>query len=346
MPTPLETLVACGTKVWLDSIDPALVVENRKFGATGATSNPIIIADLLKTGRFDDQIRALVAEGHSDDAIAWAMTDRLVRQAQEVFASVYTESAGNNGYVSFELDPLLEDTANTLSVAEKAKKYVELGQHWAAGHSNRMIKVPATPGGLAALEELAASGITLNVTLIFSERQYEAAREAVWKGAQRHGKLERFKSVYSIFVSRIDVYTKKHVPTLIPAAQGQVGIVNAQRLWAENQKFWADKKLPLQQEIIFASTGTKDPAEAPDRYVSALAGSDIQTNPPATNAAVQSLTGKVYTRKVDQLPPAEVLADIDAKVDFAKMEQVLMEEGLAKFADPFKSLLQVIASKR
>ncbi|QDV28463.1 Transaldolase [Planctopirus ephydatiae] len=346
MPTPLETLVACGTKVWLDSIDPALVVENRKFGATGATSNPIIIADLLKTGRFDDQIRALVAEGHSDDAIAWAMTDRLVRQAQEVFASVYTESAGNNGYVSFELDPLLEDTANTLSVAEKAKKYVELGQHWAAGHSNRMIKVPATPGGLAALEELAASGITLNVTLIFSERQYEAAREAVWKGAQRHGKLERFKSVYSIFVSRIDVYTKKHVPTLIPAAQGQVGIVNAQRLWAENQKFWADKKLPLQQEIIFASTGTKDPAEAPDRYVSALAGSDIQTNPPATNAAVQSLTGKVYTRKVDQLPPADVLADIDAKVDFAKMEQVLMEEGLAKFADPFKSLLQVIASKR
>ncbi len=346
MPTPLETLVACGTKVWLDSIDPALVVENRKFGATGATSNPIIIADLLKTGRFDDQIRALVAEGHSDDAIAWAMTDRLVRQAQEVFASVYTESAGNNGYVSFELDPLLEDTANTLSVAEKAKKYVELGQHWAAGHSNRMIKVPATPGGLAALEELAASGITLNVTLIFSERQYEAAREAVWKGAQRHGKLERFKSVYSIFVSRIDVYTKKHVPTLIPAAQGQVGIVNAQRLWAENQKFWADKKLPLQQEIIFASTGTKDPAEAPDRYVSALAGSDIQTNPPATNAAVQSLTGKVYTRKVDQLPPAEVLADIDAKVDFAKMEHVLMEEGLAKFADPFKSLLQVIASKR
>lgn len=346
MPTPLETLVACGTKVWLDSIDPALVVENRKFGATGATSNPIIIADLLKTGRFDDQIRALVAEGHSDEAIAWSMTDRLVRQAQEVFASVYTESAGNNGYVSFELDPLLEDTANTLSVAEKARKYVELGQHWAAGHSNRMIKVPATPGGLAALEELAASGITLNVTLIFSERQYEAAREAVWKGAQRHGKLERFKSVYSIFVSRIDVYTKKHVPTLIPTAQGQVGIVNAQRLWAENQKFWADKKLPLQQEIIFASTGTKDPAEAPDRYVSALAGSDIQTNPPATNAAVQSLTGKVYTRKVDQLPPADVLADIDAKVDFAKMEQVLMEEGLAKFADPFKSLLQVIASKR
>jgi transaldolase len=346
MPTPLETLVACGTKVWLDSIDPDLVLENRKFGATGATSNPIIIADLLKTGRFDDQIRALVADGHSDDAIAWAMTDRLVRQAQEVFASVYMETAGNNGYVSFELDPLLEDTANTLSVEEKAKKYVELGQHWAAGHSNRMIKVPATPGGLAALEELAASGITLNVTLIFSERQYEAAREAVWKGAQRHGKLDRFKSVYSIFVSRIDVYTKKHVPELIPGAQGQVGIVNAQRLWQQNQQFWADKNLPLQQEIIFASTGTKDPAEAPDRYVSALAGADIQTNPPATNAAVQALIGKVYTRKVDQFPQPEILADIDAKVDFAKMEEVLMQEGLAKFADPFKSLLQVIASKR
>lgn len=346
MPTPLETLVACGTKVWLDSIDPDLVVENRKFGATGATSNPIIIADLLKTGRFDDQIRELVADGHSDEDIAWTMTDRLVRQAQEVFAGVYTESSGNNGYVSFELDPLLEEVSNPLSVEEKAQRYIELGKLWAAGHSNRMIKVPATPGGLAALEELAAAGVTLNVTLIFSERQYEAAREAVWKGAQRYGKLERFKSVYSIFVSRIDVYTKKHVADLTPAAQGQVGIVNAQRLWQQNQKFWADKQLPLQQEIIFASTGTKDPAEAPDRYVAALAGSDIQTNPPGTNAAVQSLTGKVYTRKVDQFPPADVLADIDAKVDFAKMEQVLMEEGLAKFADPFNSLLKVIASKR
>jgi transaldolase len=346
MTTPLESLVACGTKVWLDSIDPDLVVENRKFGATGATSNPIIISDLLKTGRFDDEITALAKQGKSDADIAWQMTDRLVGKAQDVFFEVWNQTKGNDGYVSFELDPLLEDKSCTLSVADKAKQYIELGKKWALGHKNRMIKVPATPGGLAALEELAAAGITLNVTLLFTKRQYEIARDAIWKGAQRRKSLDGFKSVYSIFVSRIDVYTKKDIPSLIPAAQGNVGIVNAQRLWQDNQKFWADKKLPLKQEFIFASTGTKDPNDSPDKYVAALAGSDIQTDPPATNAAIQKMTGKVFTRTVDKLPPADVLADIDQKVDFAKLEQVLMDEGLAKFADPFKALLALIATKR
>ncbi|MDX1970443.1 MAG: transaldolase family protein [Planctomycetaceae bacterium] len=347
MPTPLETLVASGTKLWLDSIDPDLVVENRKFGATGATSNPIIISDLLRTGRFDDQIKALVAQGLSDVDIAWEMTDRLVKQAQEVFADVHAQTKGNDGYVSFELDPLLEDAACTLSVEEKAQQYIALGKKWAAGHTNRMIKVPATPGGLAALEELCAAGITLNVTLLFTQRQYEIARDAVWRGAMRRSSLDNFKSVFSIFVSRIDVYTKKAVPNLIPAAQGLVGIVNAQRLWQDNERFWANKGLPLKQEFIFASTGTKDAGDSPDKYVSALAGSDIQTNPPGTNAAIQKMTGKVFYRTLDRWTPfPNILADIDAKVDFAQLEEVLMSEGLAKFSDPFKALLQTIASKR
>ncbi len=233
-----------------------------------------------------------------------------------------------------------------LSTEERAAEYIELGKKWAAGQSNRMIKVPATPGGLAALEELVAAGITVNVTLIFSERQYQAARDAVWRGAQRRDSLDNFKSVYSIFVSRIDVYTAKHVAELSEAAQGMVGIVNAQRLWQDNQAFWADKKLPLDQEIIFASTGTKNPNDPPQKYVAALAGSDIQTNPPATNDAIQKIDGLTFERAVDQLPPQEVLDDIDAKVDFTKMEETLMEEGLAKFADPQKALLALIAEKR
>jgi transaldolase len=209
-----------------------------------------------------------------------------------------------------------------------------------------MIKVPATPGGLAALEELAAAGVTLNVTLIFSQRQYAAARDAIWRGAQRRKSLETFKSVYSIFISRIDVYTKIHVPQLSPQAQGQVGIVNVKRLWRENQAFWKTKKLPLKQEIVFASTGTKDPKEPADKYVAALAGSDIQTNPPATNEAIQKMPGKRFTRAVDQFPPPEVLAEIDREVDFVKLEEVLMEEGLKKFADPQKGLLKLIGEQR
>ncbi len=343
--TPLQSLVAAGTKLWLDSIDPKEVATNREYGATGATSNPIIVSDLIKTGRFDELLAKYLREGLDDEAIAWKVTDHLVSQAQLAFQDVWTRTAGDDGYVSFELDPLLEDASCKLSIPERSARYIELGKHWSAGHTNRMIKVPATPGGLGALEELAAAGITLNVTLIFSERQYHAARNAVWSGAQRRKSLDRFKSVYSIFVSRLDVYTEKHVPELSPAAQGMVGIVNAKRLWHLNQQFWADKRLPLHEEIIFASTGTKKPGDPPWKYVAAFAGSDIETNPPATNAAVQA-SGRTFTREVEKMPSAEILAEIDAKVDMVKLETTLMDEGLSKFANPQKDLLALIASKR
>jgi transaldolase len=342
----LQSLLATGTKLWLDSIEPGLVKKNRALGATGATSNPIIIADIIKTGECDDLITTLIDRGLGDEAIAWELTDHLVKSAQAVFLPVWQSAKGNDGYVSFELDPLLEDVQQAPPIAERSKKYIELGRKWAAGHQNRMIKVPATEGGLGALEELAASGITLNITLIFTERQYKLARDAVWRGAQRRKNgLAGFKSVYSIFVSRVDVYTEKQVPELSPAAQGMVGIVNAKLLWQLNQKFWADKKLPLQQEIIFASTGTKKPTDPADKYVSALAGSDIQTNPPATNDAVEKLN-KSYTRQVDVMPAAAVLDEIAKKVDQQKLETTLMSEGAAKFADPHKALLKQIGAKR
>jgi transaldolase len=343
----LKSLIATGTKLWLDSIEPELVRKNRALGATGATSNPIIIAGILEGGGQDDDLTAMMDKGGDDEAVAWAMTDKLVSGAQSVFLPVWEQTKGNDGYVSFELDPLLEDLQLApKSVAERTRRYIELGKKWSAGHKNRMIKVPATPGGLGALEELAAAGISLNVTLIFSERQYKIARENVWRGAQRRKNgTGAFKSVYSIFVSRVDVYTEKYVPTLSSAAQGLVGIVNAKRLWQLNQQFWKDKELALQQEIIFASTGTKKPSDQPDKYVEALAGSDIQTNPPATNDAVEKLN-KTYTRRIDQMPAKGVLDEIDAKVDQQKMEDKLMEEGAAKFADPHKALLKLIGQKR
>jgi transaldolase len=343
--SPLESLIACGTKLWLDSIDPDLVRTNRALGATGATSNPVIISDLVKTGRFDERLQQLLDEGKSDDEVAWQLTDQLVREAQQVFLPVWEQTKGNDGYVSFELDPLLEDPSANIPHAERVRRYIELGKKWSAGHKNRMIKVPATPAGLDALEALAAVGVTLNVTLVFSPRQYHAAREAIWRGAQKRGDLTRFKSVYSIFVSRVDIYTEKHVPVLSPAAQGMVGIVNAKLIWADNRQWWAAKKLPLAQEMIFASTGTKKPEDSPWKYVEAFAGSDIETNPPATNEAVAK-SGRTFTRQVDKLPPKEVLDEIAAKVDMAKMEAVLMDEGVKKFADPQKVLLKLIAEKR
>lgn len=341
----LRSLIESGTKLWLDSIDPELVERNRRLGASGATSNPIIISDLIKTGRFDHDIGTLADKGLEDEEIAWALTDQLVQRAQAVFHPVWEQSRGNDGYVSFELDPLLEDVALGPPHAERVARYVELGQRWSAGHANRMIKVPATPAGLEALEPLAAAGVTLNVTLIFSPRQYQEARSAVWRGASRLADRGRFKSVYSIFVSRLDVYTERDVSELSPAAQGLVGIVNAKQIWAENVAFWKDKGLPLQQEMIFASTGTKKPEDPPDKYVEAFAGSDIMTNPPATNDKVEA-SGKVYRRRVDELPPKAVLDEIERKVDIERLEEVLMREGLEKFADPQKALLALIGEKR
>lgn len=343
--TPLQSLVASGTKIWLDSVDPVEIAANRAVGATGATSNPIIIADLIKTGRFDNDLKTFLSQGLDDEAIAWAMTDKLVKDAQAVFEPVWRETQGNDGWVSFELDPLLEDTANTMSEAERSKKYIELGKKWSAGHKNRMIKVPATPGGIGAMEELVAAGVCVNVTLIFSERQYHLCRDANWRGIQRLADKSKVKTVYSIFVSRLDVYTEKAVPDLSPAAQGMVGIVNAKRIWQLNTKFWADKGLRLKQEMIFASTGTKKPEDPPWKYVEAFAGSDIETNPPATNKAVQE-SGRTITRHVDELPPKEVLDEIDKKVSIQKLEETLMREGLAKFADPQKALIKLIGQKR
>jgi transaldolase len=345
MSSPLRSLIASGTKLWLDSIDPELVSKNRALGATGATSNPIIIANLIETGRFDDDLVQLIEQKLNDEQIAWAMADKLVSEAQAVFRPIYEQTAGNDGYVSFELDPLLEDPQLGPSHEARVARYIELGKKWSKGHVNRMMKVPATPAGIDALEELAAAGITINVTLTFTPRQYEAARDAIWRGIQRYGKLNKFKSVYSIFVSRVDVYTEKHVPQLSPAAQGMVGIVGAKRIWEQNKEFWRDKKLPLDQEIVFASTGTKKPDDPPWKYAAAFAGSDIETNPPATNDAIEQ-SGRTFHREVDKLPPQGVLDEIDRDVDIEHLEATLMSEGVEKFAKPQKDLLALIKKKR
>jgi transaldolase len=345
MADAIRSLTATGTKLYLDSVEPTEIDRNLGWGAVGATSNPAIISGIVKAGGLDDRIESLLSAGHDDEGVAWALTDALVGDAEEKFRSIHGQTGGNAGWVSFELDPLIEDPALGMSDAERTQHYIESGQRWAAGHSNRMIKVPATEAGLAALEELAAAGVTLNVTLIFTEDQYTKAREAVWRGAQRREDLSSFKSVYSIFISRIDVYTQDALAELSDTAQGEVGILNAKRIWNSNQHFWSDKNLDLQQELIFASTGTKNPEDAPWKYVQALAGSDIQTNPPETNQAVAE-SDQQFSRTVDQMPAQSVQDEIDGKVDVSAMQEVLMREGIDKFVKPQRALLSLIADKR
>ena len=188
----LQSLIASGTKVWLDSIDPDLVASNRKWGATGATSNPIIISDLIKTGRFDARIDTLSGEGRSDEEIAWAMTDKLVRDAQAVFKPVWEQTQGNDGYVSFELDPLLEDVNAPTPHADAVARYIELGKKWGVGHQNRMIKVPATPAGARRARRAGGGGIDaqrdahfLRAAIQNRPRQRVARRPAAGQRARR-----------------------------------------------------------------------------------------------------------------------------------------------------------------
>src|SRR6185437_15137891 len=212
----LESLMRTGTKVWLDGVEPDEIEKHRAWGITGATSNPTIISKIIGRGHLDGRIGELIERGLTDDQIAWELDDELVKSAQAAFLPAWERTEGDDGYVSFELDPLIEDEAAGLESAQRVRRYLELGEKWSAGHKNRMIKVPAAQAGLDALEALAAAGVTINVTLMFTERQYRVARDAIWRGARRRKDgLGDFKSVYSIFVSRVDVYTGEHVPGLI-----------------------------------------------------------------------------------------------------------------------------------
>ena len=345
MPNALQSLIDTGTKLWLDSVDPDEVTKNIDRGVTGATSNPAIISSLMKSGRFDDTMKPMLVDT-TDTSAAWMMCDYLVSKAQEKFQPIWEKTECNDGWVSFELDPLIEDPDANMPHDERVQRYISLGRYWSSGYTNRMIKVPATPAGIEALETLAAEGITLNVTLIFTERQYKAARDAVWKGAQRREDgLDRFKSVYSIFISRVDVYTEKKVPELSDDAQGMMGLVNAKRLYLDNEDFWGSKNLKLQQEIIFASTGKKLDWQDEDYYPEHVAGGGIQTNPPETNDAIAAGSA-TYSKTAGELPDAAILKELDAKVDLQAMEDFLMEEGIEKFAKPQKALLEAVKEKR
>ncbi len=175
---PLKSLIASGTKG-----NRTRFRRTTSGCATGATSNPAIVSKIIGHGHFDARIRELVEEGLSDEQIAWQLDDELVASAQKIFLPDWERTSADDGYVSFELDPLIEDQAAGLNNSQRVQRYIELAAKWSAGHQNRMIKVPATPAGLDALEAIAAAGVTINVTLMFVPRQYQIARDAIWRGA-------------------------------------------------------------------------------------------------------------------------------------------------------------------
>jgi len=359
---PLVRLGELGQSPWYDFITRDLVSSGelarliREDGLRGMTSNPTIFEKAVAGSRsYDDDILRLSREGRGPVEIFEALAVADVRAACDEFAELHRETRGLDGLVSLEVSPALaNDTAVTIHEAERL---------WAAvDRSNAMIKIPGTEAGLPAITRCIAGGISVNVTLLFSVERYAAVIEAWLTGMERRLDqglpLEPLASVASFFVSRVDA----KVDALLDRAganepsplRGQIAIANAAaayRLfeWSLGTPRWdrLAKAGARPQRPLWASTSTKDPRYPDTFYVEALvAPRTVNTLPPETFAAYRD-HGRpaVRIREGIAKAPAQMRALATAGIDLAAITRELEEEGVAKFAASYRSLLSGIEAK-
>jgi transaldolase len=354
----LRRLYDAGVSIWLDTLSRELL-DSGEFAAlvddlaiSGATSNPTIFAKAI-TGseRYDDQLRSLLSAGVADPRelfFAVALDD--VRRAAAVLRPSYERAGGSDGFVSFECTPDLADDADgTIAQALDLRRRLDL--------PNVLIKVPATRAGVAAIEELTARGVNVNVTLLFSVERYEEAIEAYLRGLERRvaagEAIDRIASVASFFVSRVD---SKADAALAPGSpvRGRVAIANAQLAYGRHlERFAGERWRALQargarpQRPLWASTGTKDPGYSDVLYVEQLiAPGVINTMPEQTLHAFADHGEVAVTLGADLDAPEVVLrAAAAGGVDLQAITAELEREGVAAFCDSYLQLLSCIESK-
>jgi transaldolase len=263
----VQRLREAGVSIWLDTLSRALL-ETGEFerligdlGVSGATSNPTIFAKAITgSDRYDDQLRALVQTGITDpQELFFSIGLDDVRSAADLLRATYDGSGGTDGFVSFECTPDLAD--ETEATIEQA---LEL---WARlERPNVMIKVPATAAGVPAIEELTASGVNVNVTLLFSVERYEQVIEAYLSGLERRAKsgkpLEGIASVASFFVSRVDTKASGHLPLASPL-RGRIAIANAHRAYGRYLRHFGDDRWRALMEYARGRRGPCGRAQAP-----------------------------------------------------------------------------------
>jgi transaldolase len=315
---------------------------------TGLTSNPTIFDHAIKNSDFyDDAIRKKTDEGKSGEALFFELALEDLTQAADLFRPIHDTTGGMDGWVSLEVSPLLaDDTAGTIKAAARL--------HARAQRPNLFIKIPGTGAGIPAIEESIFAGVPVNVTLLFSREHYLAAAEAYMRGIERRlaaGRDPRVGSVASIFVSRWDVAVKDKVSD---GFRNRLGIAIAMRTYKAYRDLLASprwQKLAASgarpQRLLWASTGTKDPAASDTLYLEALAAPDtINTIPEKTLLAFAG-HGKVK----DVLPADEgyaeaVLAEFTREgVDDEALAAELQREGTEAFADSWSDLISRITSK-
>lgn len=357
-PNPnLQALTDAGVAVWLDSLKRSYLTGGTLEGwrdeyvLHGVTTNPAIFGEAFATDEYDEQIASLAQDGHDARAIYQEIATQDVRDACDVLRPVYDATGGADGFVSLEVDPdLARDSERTL---EQAVEY-----HGRVDRPNLMIKIPGTPEGLPAIEEALYRGINVNVTLLFSVEAYAAVLEAWLKALERRhaeGLDLAVESVASFFVSRVDSEVDSRLKGHAQEAElrGVAAVANARAAYQEflsvrrGERFAALEAAGARpQRPLWASTGVKDPAYSPTKYVDGLiAPETVNTMPLATVEA--SAAGAIVVPGTAALDPAEDLARLAAAgIDLDDVTNVLLEQGIAKFEVPMNELLEQVEAKR
>ncbi len=343
-----------GQSLWLDNITRGLLTSGTlgryisELSVTGLTSNPTIFEHAIKDADFyDDAIRQKALAGKTGEALFFELALEDLTQAADLFAPVHAGTGGIDGWVSLEVSPLLADDA-----AGSVKAAAQL--HARAQRPNLFIKIPGTPEGIAAIEETIFAGVPVNVTLLFSREHYIAAAEAYTRGIERRiaaGLDPAVSCVASLFVSRWDVAIKDKVPQDL---RNRLGIAIAMRTYTAYRELLASARWQRlagagarPQRLLWASTGTKDPAAPDTLYLEALAAPDtINTIPEKTLLAFAD-HGKVRGELPADGGDAEALLTEFARagVDNAALAADLQREGTAAFATSWRDLMDRIASK-
>jgi len=351
---PTLQLHNLGQSLWLDNITRELIdngnlrryIEN--FSVTGLTSNPTIFDNAIGGGHiYDLPIQEKNRAGKSGETIFIELALEDLRRAADLFRPIFIASDGIDGWVSMEVSPLLSHDADG---SIKAARQI----HQQADRANLFVKIPGTPAGIVAIEELIFAGVPINVTLLFSHKQYLAAAEAYLRGIERRieaGLDPQIASVASLFISRWDTAVNDKVPANM---RNQLGIAIGKRtyrayceLLASNRwKKLADSGARIQR-LLWASTGTKDPSASDTLYVEALAAPDtINTMPEKTLHAYAEHGAPADAMVSDGDGSITVLATFAQNgIDIPSLAENLQREGAEAFVKSWQQLIQRIADK-
>jgi len=343
-----------GQSLWLDNITRRLLDSGtlaRYIGdlsVTGLTSNPTIFEHAIgSSDSYDAAIRRTSAQGKSEEDRFFELALEDLRRAADLFRPAFDATDGVDGWVSLEVSPLLaDDAAATIKMAARL--------HALAQRPNLFIKIPGTREGIAAIEESVFAGVPINVTLLFSAEQYAAAAEAYLRAIERRiaaGRDPRVASVASLFVSRWDVAVKDRVAAGLRNRLGIAVAMQAYRAYRQLlasprwQKLAAAGARP--QRLLWASTGTKDPAAPETLYVQALAAPDtINTMPEKTLLAFADHGEVKGMLPTDGGDSAAVLEACRREgIDVAALATQLQREGADAFSKSWHQLLQRIGAK-